>query len=352
MKTTKQMGFFQQPGEQMKEARLYTRAEGGNASCRLCAFRCRVHVGKRGICGVRENVDGVLYTHTWGRVVAANVDPIEKKPLYHFQPSSRSYSIATAGCNFKCLHCQNSDISQMPRDKGVVLGEETTPEEIVNDAYETGSTSISYTYTEPTIFFEFAQDIGALARDRGLKNVFVTNGYMTADCIGELKGFLDAANIDLKSFSDSFYKKVCGAKLTPVLESIERMRSAGIWVEITTLLIPGMNDSDQELKEIARWIADTDAAMPWHISAFHPSYKMMDIPPTSLETLERAREIGIAEGLRYVYTGNIPNSKGESTYCYSCGQLLIERRGFVVKKNVIEDSKCPGCASAIDGVDL
>jgi len=167
----------------MKEARLYTRAEGGNASCRLCAFRCRVHVGKRGICGVRENVDGVLYTHTWGRVVAANVDPIEKKPLYHFQPSSRSYSIATAGCNFKCLHCQNSDISQMPRDKGVVLGEEATPEEIVNDAYETGSTSISYTYTEPTIFFEFAQDIGALARDRGLKNVFVTNGYHGADHI-------------------------------------------------------------------------------------------------------------------------------------------------------------------------
>ena len=336
----------------MKEARLYTRAEGGDASCRLCAFRCRVREGKRGICGVRENIDGVLYTHTWGRLVAEQIDPIEKKPLYHFQPSSRSYSIATAGCNFKCLHCQNSEISQMPRDRGVVLGDEATPEEIVNNAYETGSSSISYTYTEPTIFFEYAEDIGLLARDRGLRNVFVTNGFMTSECIEELKGFLDAANVDLKSFSESFYKKVCGARLAPVLESIERLRAAGIWVEITTLLIPGMNDSDRELKEIAQWIAGTDIAMPWHISAFHPSYKLMDVPRTPLETLERARDIGINQGLRYVYTGNIPNSKGESTYCYGCGELLIERSGFVVKKNVIEDSRCPRCASIIDGVEL
>ncbi|HBG45827.1 MAG TPA: AmmeMemoRadiSam system radical SAM enzyme [Deltaproteobacteria bacterium] len=336
----------------MREARLYSKAEGEIVNCVLCAFRCRIKDGHRGVCGVRENIGGVLYTHTWGCLVAEQIDPIEKKPLYHFQPSSRSFSIATAGCNFRCLHCQNSEISQMPRDEKQILGEETTPEEIVAEAYETGCSSISYTYTEPTIFFEFAQDICVLASGKGLKNVFVTNGYMTKECLDEMNGILDAANVDVKSFSDSFYKKVCGARLAPVLESIERMRKIGVWVEITTLLIPGMNDSDEELKEIARWIFKTDKSMPWHISAFHPAYKMTDIPPTPLSTLERARAIGLDEGLRYVYTGNIPNHKGESTWCYRCGALLIERRGFVVSKNDIADSKCPKCGSIIDGVDL
>ena len=240
----------------------------------------------------------------------------------------------------------------MPRDQKRILGEEVSAEDVVSEAVETGCSSISYTYTEPTIFFEFAYDTALLAREKGLKNVFVTNGYMTPECLDEMRGLLDAANVDIKSFSETFYKKVCGATLAPVLKSVARMRSLGIWVEITTLVIPGMNDKDDELKAIAKWIAATDRAMPWHISAFHPAYKLHDVPPTPRETIERAREIGLAEGLRYVYTGNIPGEKGESTFCYKCGKLLIERYGFAVKKNDIRDSVCPYCASFIDGVDL
>lgn len=336
----------------MLEARLFDKAKGGSVNCRLCSFRCHIKDGHRGICGVRENKGGKLYTHTWGRLVAENIDPIEKKPLFHFQPSSRSYSVATAGCNFRCLHCQNSEISQMPRDLGLVAGEEVSPEEIAAEAYETGCESISYTYTEPTIFFEYAYDIGVLAKEKGLKNIFVTNGYMTGECLKALDGVLDAANVDIKSFSDSFYKKVCGATLAPVLESVETMRQMGVWVELTTLLIPTINDSEEEIRALAKWIYKTDKTMPWHLSAFHPAYKMMDIQPTPVETLDRAREIGLEEGLRYVYTGNIPGNKGESTYCWNCHAMLIERRGFMVKKNAVVDSKCPECSSMIDGVEL
>ena len=336
----------------MKEARLYKTSASGHIDCFLCEFRCRIADGKRGVCGVRENMGGTLFTLVYGRLIAEHADPIEKKPLFHFQPGSSSYSIATVGCNFRCLHCQNSEISQMPRDQKRILGEEVSAEDVVSEAVETGCSSISYTYTEPTIFFEFAYDTALLAREKGLKNVFVTNGYMTPECLDEMRGVLDAANVDIKSFSETFYKKVCGATLAPVLKSVERMRSLGIWVEITTLVIPGMNDKDDELKAIAKWIAATDRAMPWHISAFHPAYKLHDVPPTPRETIERAREIGLAEGLRYVYTGNIPGEKGESTFCYKCGKLLIERYGFAVKKNDIRDSVCPYCASFIDGVDL
>lgn len=336
----------------MMEARLYDKAERGGVNCRLCSFRCHIKDGHRGICGVRENRGGRLYTHAWGRLVAGNIDPIEKKPLFHFQPSSRSYSIATAGCNFRCLHCQNAEISQLPRERGEVPGEEAAPEEIVAEAYESGCSSISYTYTEPTIFFEYAYDTGVLARAKGLRNVFVTNGYMTGECLDELKGLLDAANVDIKAFTESFYRKVCGATLAPVLESVEKMRSMGVWVEITTLVIPGMNDSEDELRALARWISSTDRSMPWHLSAFHPAYRMTDVGRTPASTLERAREVGFEEGLKYVYTGNIPGAKGESTYCWSCGTVLIERLGFMVKSNRIADSKCPSCGSRIDGVDL
>jgi len=336
----------------MLEARLYRPGAKKSVDCHLCSFRCHIGDGHFGICGVRENRGGKLFTHAWGRVVAEHIDPIEKKPLFHFQPSSRSFSIATAGCNFRCLNCQNSDISQMPRALGPDAGEEASPEEIAAEAYETGCQSISYTYTEPTIFFEYAFDIGVLAREKGLRNVFVTNGYMTPECLKELEGLLDAANVDIKSFSESFYKKVCGATLAPVLQSVETMLRMGVWVELTTLVIPGYNDTDEELRSIAKWISGTDKRMPWHLSAFHPAFKMMDAAPTPVATLERAREIGLAEGLRYVYTGNVPGNKGESTYCWNCRTMLIERRGFMVVKNSVVDSRCPVCASAIDGVDL
>lgn len=336
----------------MTEARLYTRAEKGYVDCHLCSFRCRIAEGKRGVCGVRENIGGVLNTLVYGRLIAENIDPIEKKPLFHFQPGSSSFSIATVGCNFRCLHCQNAEISQMPREKKRIEGEEASPEEIAAEASATGCSSISYTYTEPTIFFEYAFDTAVLAHEKSLKNVFVTNGYMTRECLDEMEGVLDAANVDLKSFSEEFYKKVCGARLAPVLDSIEYMRERGVWVEVTTLIIPTMNDSEEELVNIARWLAQTDKSMPWHISAFHPSYKLDNLPRTPASTLERAREIGLAEGLRYVYTGNIPGLKGESTFCYRCGELLIERVGFTVMKNTVENSACPSCGAVIDGVEL
>ncbi len=337
----------------MKEALLYSKAEEGAVNCHLCEFHCHIHEGKTGVCGVRENIGGVLYTMVYGKLIASHVDAIEKKPLFHFLPGSASYSIATAGCNFRCLHCQNFEISQMPRERNRIEGEETGPATVVARALESGATSISYTYTEPTIFFEFARDTGVLAKAKGLKNVFVTNGYMTDECLDGLNGILDAANVDIKAFTESFYRKVCGARLAPVLESVEYMRRLGIWVEITTLVIPTMNDSEEELRGIARWIAKTDSSMPWHVSAFRPAYRLMNVPSTQASTLARAMEIGIEEGLRYVYTGNIPGIPGESTFCYNCKELLIERFGFTVSKNIVTgEGKCPRCGSLIAGVEL
>ncbi len=342
----------QSPGksEASFEARLYTKADGGYVDCNLCSFRCHIKDGKRGVCGVRENRGGTLYTLVYNKLIASSTDPIEKKPLFHFMPGSRSYSIATVGCNFHCLHCQNSEISQMPADRKIILGEEVTPAEIVSSALNTGCRSIAYTYTEPTIFFEYASDCAVLAKELGLKNIFVSNGYMTPECIEEAAGFLDAANIDLKSFDEATYMKVCKARLAPVLASIELMRKKGIWVEITTLVIPTINDSDEELTSIARWIAKTDKTMPWHISAFHPSYKLMELPRTPVDTLTRARKIGFAEGLRYVYTGNIPGDEGESTFCYNCKSLLISRFGFEVGRNSVTEGRCHECGVEIDGV--
>jgi pyruvate formate lyase activating enzyme len=336
--------------ESATEASLYEKAEGERVNCHLCAFRCRITPGKRGVCGVRENRGGTLYTLVYNRLVARHSDPIEKKPLFHFLPGSRSYSIATVGCNFRCLHCQNSEISQMPRDHGQIAGQHVEPKDVVTAAVLDGSKSISYTYTEPTIFYEYARDTAFLAKEKGLKNVFVTNGYMTAECLDDAKRFLDAANVDVKSFKEETYKKVCGARLKPVLDSIVKMRELGIWVEVTTLVIPTINDGEAELGDIARWMASVDKAMPWHISAFHPSYKLMDVPPTPVSILDRAREIGFEAGLKYVYTGNVPGDEGESTWCPACKRLLIRRFGFDVLENRIKDGACPACKEKIDGV--
>jgi pyruvate formate lyase activating enzyme len=336
----------------MKEARLWRGLEKGKVDCYLCSFHCKIADGKRGVCGVRENRGGTLYSLNYGRIIAQHVDPIEKKPLFHFQPGTTSYSIATVGCNFRCLHCQNFEISQMPRETGKVAGEEVPSQKVVQGAVAFGCSSIAYTYTEPTIFFEYAQDCGVPAREKGLTNVFVTNGYMTRECIDELRGFLDAANVDVKSYDEGFYKKVCGAKLAPVLDTVEYMRSAGIWVEVTTLIIPTLNDSEEELKKIAKWIFTTDKSIPWHISAFYPAYKLLEVPPTPRAIVDRAREIGLEEGLRYVYTGNVPGDPGESTYCYNCKEVLIERFGFEVRKNSIKESRCPNCSTEVDGVEM
>ena len=240
------------------------------------------------ICGVRENREGVLYSLVYGRVIAENVDPIEKKPLFHLLPGSRSFSIATAGCNFRCTFCQNHEISQMPREENRIVGRERTPAEIVEQALRSGCNSISYTYTEPTVYFEFAWDTAGIAREKGLKNVFVTNGYMTEETLELLAPRLDAANVDLKSFRDDFYKKQCGARLQPVLDSLRRMKELGIWVEVTTLLIPGLNDGEEELRDLAGFIFSLGAETPWHISRFHPRYRMTDTPPTPAASIHRA----------------------------------------------------------------
>ena len=334
----------------MKEAYLYEKLENKKVRCFLCSHRCLIKPGSRGICGVRENADGTLTSLVYRQILAKNVDPIEKKPLYHFLPGSRSYSIATAGCNFKCLFCQNADISQMVVDNGRIWGEDTPPELIVEKAVATGSSTIAYTYTEPTIYFEMAVDTARIAAQKGVRNIFVSNGYMTEECLRNIHPDLHGANVDLKAFSEGFYKEQCGARLAPVLKSIEKMVEMGIWVEVTTLLIPGLNDSEQELRGIADFLSRLDPGIPWHISRFHPTYRLTDVSPTPPERLRRAREIGFEQGLRYVYTGNLPGDEGENTFCHQCGELLIARYGFQVRKNAISGRSCPKCATRVPGV--
>ncbi len=270
----------------MYQARFWESAEEQKVQCHLCAHECKIDPGKRGLCHVRENQDGTLYSLNYGKVIAEHIDPIEKKPLFHFLPGTRSYSIATVGCNFMCLHCQNYDISQYPRvHGGKILGDERDPEAIVAYALASHSASISYTYTEPTIFFEYAQDVARLAREHDLRNVFVSNGFMTEASADALAEFIDADNVDLKSMRDDFYRKVCKARLQPVLDTITRLKQKGVWLEVTTLVIPGHNDSDAELTEIANFIKGVSPAIPWHVTAFHPTFKMMDRPATPVATL-------------------------------------------------------------------
>ncbi|OQZ04869.1 MAG: AmmeMemoRadiSam system radical SAM enzyme [Candidatus Brocadia sp. UTAMX1] len=334
----------------MKEARFYENLDG-KVRCRLCNHYCIIKNGKRGICGVRENRDGRLFSLVYGRSIATGVEPIEKKPFFHFYPGTTAYSIATAGCNFHCLNCQNWEISQMPKTgEGGIIGKKLLPEEIVANAKRLGCKSIAYTYTEPTIFFEYAYDTARLAHKEGIKNVFVTNGYTSGEAIKEIAPFLDAANVDLKSFDEDFYRKICGAKLQPVLDNIRLYRELAIWVEVTTLIIPGYSDDKKQLRAIAEFIKGIGEDIPWHITAFYPAYKLPDVPPTTIESLRRAREIGIKAGLKYVYEGNVPGEGGENTYCYHCGEAVITRFRFEIRENKLTEGKCPKCKNQIDGV--
>lgn len=337
----------------MIEAMLYEPLSDKSVQCHLCSHRCKIKDGKRGICAVRENRDGKLYSLVYGKVVAEHVDPIEKKPLFNFWPGTLAYSIGTVGCNFRCKYCQNADISQFPIERSPhILGEERTPADIVRNAQSSGCASIAYTYTEPTIFFELAYETSVLAQKQGIKNVFVSNGYMTEEAARMIAPYLDAINIDLKGFTDDFYKKICGARLQPVLDSIRLMHELGIWVEVTTLIIPRHNDDESELRKIARFIKNIDPGIPWHVTRFYPTYKLLDQPPTPVETLRRAREIGLEEGLRYVYEGNVPGESGENTFCYQCGEELIDRVGMAMRFNKLRDRKCPKCGASIDGIGL
>ncbi len=340
----------------LKEAVLWEPSSGKDkkVKCKLCNHRCTIDDGKLGRCCVRKNIDGVLYALTYDKVCSANPDPIEKKPLFHFQPGTSSFSVATMGCNFRCEFCQNWQISQAAIERGQINGEPITPEQIVEGAVRNRCKSIAYTYTEPTVFMELCNDCGRLGKERGLTNVFVSNGYMTTEAIDFAADWLDGINVDLKAFNEDYYKRLCGARLQPVLDTISYIaKQTNIWLEITTLLVPGENDSEDELKKLADFIvSDAGPDVPWHISRFHPQYKYLDSVPTSMSSMERAFEIGQSAGLHYIYLGNVPGAKFESTFCYNCGRMLIERIGYRIAVNNIEDSKCPDCGTEIAGVEL
>lgn len=335
-----------------KEAVLWEALDGQTVRCRLCHWRCVIASEGVGRCGVRKNAGGRLVSLNYDKVCAASADPIEKKPLFHFQPGSRSFSIAAPGCNFRCVFCQNWQISQAPCE-ALLDGAAYSPDRIVAAALEAGCGSIAYTYTEPTVFMELCAETAVLAREQGLRNVFVSNGYLTPEAIAFARPWLDGINVDLKAFSEAFYRDMCKAQLGPVLETLEYLaRETEIWLEITTLVIPGKNDSAAELGQIASFIAGLGPDVPWHISRFYPQYQLTQMPPTDEQALEEAYDIGKSAGLRYVYVGNLPGNRAESTWCYSCGALLIERIGYGVTSNRVEDYRCPRCHAAIAGVEL
>lgn len=363
--------------EALHEARFYETLADGHVLCTLCPHDCRIPDGGRGACGVRYNSNGVLYTLVYDKVVSRLVEPVEKKPLYHFHPGTTAYSIGTVGCNLRCAFCQNWQISQWPKEhlakrfdpcgkleiiepicpalaelEADIPGEPVTPQGIVEAALAAGASSIAYTYTEPTIFYELAYDTAVLAREQGLKNIFVTSGYISEAPLRKLATVLDAANVDIKFFKEESYRHISRVRMQPILDAIRLYYDLGVWLELTTLVIPGINDSDEELEAIAEFVHSVGAEVPWHVSQFYPAYKMLDVPITPLETLRRAARIGRAVGLRYVYEGNVPGEKGEDTYCYHCNALLIDRYGFHVRTNRIHDGRCPECGAVIDGIGM
>jgi pyruvate formate lyase activating enzyme len=342
------------------EAILWTALSEGKVRCNLCSHRCIIASGRRGVCQVRENRNGTLYSLVFGRAIAQHLDPIEKKPLFHFYPGSSAYSVATRGCNFKCEFCQNWQISQQSDVSPLAWGEYASPETLVQSARRAGARSIAYTYTEPTIFAEYALATARLAREQGIANVFVTNGFMTPellDILGESSSgagpLLDAANVDLKAGRGEFYQKLCGGRLEPVLDNLRLMRDMGVWLEVTTLVIPGINDTDEELRWVADFIAsDLGLGIPWHVSRFHPQHRLAGLNPTPAATLERAREIGIQAGLHHVYVGNLPGQGWENTICSNCGKTIIRRIGYQILQYRMRDGRCEHCDTPVLGVGM
>jgi pyruvate formate lyase activating enzyme len=317
--------------------------------CRLCAHQCRLPEGVTGICHVRKNIAGVLYSLNSDHVIARHMDPIEKKPLYHFLPGSSTFSIAAMGCNFSCRFCQNHSIS-MVADEREISGETISPERLVRQALKSRASSISYTYTEPTVFFELMLETARLAHQQGIKNVMVSNGYMTGRALSLLGPFLDAANIDLKAFNEKFYKKYCSARLQPVLETISAMRATGIWLEITTLLIPGLNDDRQEIKQLIAFLLELDDGMPWHVSRFFPQYQMQNIPQTAQDAIHGFLSLGAEMGLKYLYGGNLTAASWSDTHCPCCGEILIRRQGYQTGILALQSGNCRSCGQAIPGI--
>lgn len=328
--------------------------DGGKVLCQACSHFCVLNEGEYGICDVRKVENGKLRLLVYGIASAINVDFVEKKPMFHFLPDSKVFSFGTVGCNLSCDFCQNNEISQYPKEHNhEIVGRELSPELAVQLAFENSCDSIAYTYNEPIVFFEYTYDTAKLAHEKGLKNIYVTSGYETHKAIDLLEPYIDGMNIDIKSLNKEFYKEVCGGKLKPILECVKYTHEKGIWIEITTLLISGKNDSDEEIREIAKFIASIDKSIPWHLSAFHPMYKMKDVPRTPESTLLRAYKIAEEEGLKYVYTGNVDNEEHESTYCPECAKLVIQRSGTIgqfVDSQLEEDGRCPYCSSHIEGI--
>ena len=336
----------------MQKARFFTRLDNGIVQCHACRHKCSISDGQRGICGVRMNHGGDLFLLVYGKSPNLNADPIEKKPLYHFLPGTISLSIGTYGCNFSCPFCQNYELSQNAKEslKNRHL-HDLPPDAIVEQAVKMGTKSISYTYSEPTVWTEYALDTISLAREKGIKSVYVSNGYQSEILLSELLPVLDAINVDLKSFSDEFYKHYCGARLNPVLENIETLFRGGVHVEVTTLLIPELNDSTDELSAIAKFLAGVSVKLPWHISRFFPMYNMIDRNPTPIETLEKAYEIGRENGLQYVYLGNVQDIERSSTFCPACGEMTVRRVGYLVEKIYEKNLRCANCRTVQDIIE-
>jgi len=341
----------------MSKVKLFKKLKESKIQCLACHNECIISEEKTGICGVRQNINGGLKLLVNNKAIAVNLDPIEKKPLFHFYPGSVAFSLGTLGCNFGCEFCQNWDISQAPKIQDTKYqiqdtnywGEDWPPEKIVNYCQENNIPIIAYTYNEPTVWTEYALATMKLAKKAKIKNVWVSNGYFSDQTLKLITPYLDAINIDLKSFREDFYQNIVHAHLEPVKENIIKVWQLGIWEEVTTLIIPELNDSEKELKEIARFLVKISSDLPWHISAFYPAYKMLKTPPTPQKTLIKAYNIGKKAGLKYVYTGNIPDNNYESTYCPKCGAKLIERWGIEMIKNNLKDSKCPKCGENIPG---
>jgi len=337
--------------DQKHEAMLYEPGRDQEVQCGVCGHECTIAPSKYGVCRVRRNVEGRLYSLNYDALVAINVDPIEKKPLFHFLPGTTSLSIAAAGCNFQCAFCQNWQISQAPRTGRIVGSQTVPPAELVACAVRHGCKSISYTYTEPTIFFELAYETSRLAHERGLRNCFVSNGYMTPRAVRTIAPYLDAINVDLKAFRDETYRRVMKARLEPVLTCLRELVSAGVWVEVTTLVVPEMNDSPEELGDIAKFIAgELGTDVPWHVSRFHGDFEMTDRSVTPAAAIHRALELGRQAGLKYVYAGNIPGDAHENTACPSCGTTVIQRLGFSIRASSLAAGKCGSCGQAIAGL--
>ncbi len=339
----------------MTRKALFFTHRRGELVCTLCPHSCRLGKGERGLCGVREGRGEELVSLNYGVLVAAHIDPIEKKPLYHFLPGSESLSVAAPGCNLSCRWCQNWEISQLPVMEPEAMERFAErlagPEEIVKAALVAGTPSISYTYTEPTVYYEYALDTMRLAKKEGLKNIWVTNGFINSRPLSELEGLLDAANVDFKFVNRQAMRKWTGGRPMPVMNALRLMKKMGVWVEVTTLLVPGVNDSDEELRAIARFISlKLGTETPWHVSGFYPAFKVRDIPPTPASSMERAIEVGREEGLTFIYPGNRNMPGFEDTRCPSCGATLITRHWFSVSQNRLKEGRCPDCGMGISGI--